>query len=331
MIDRQRKYIETIHKEANRLTNLINDFLDIQRMESGKQVYNMQKLSLTKLAVEVVDNFQHEKNHKVHLIDKATYVDVSGDYERLVQLMINLIGNAIKFSPKGGDISIVIENVDEQVQVQIQDQGIGIAPHEIPQLFQKFKRIDNSARRKIGGTGLGLALCKEIITKHNGSIWIESAEGKGTTVFFTLPLHMNDSIKNLNATSTQNMQSGLNIMIVEDDLSLALLLSEELKSKGFTIIYHDDPARAYEEALQTPLLGIVLDLMLGNELTGWDLVHSLKTTEKTKDIPIIISSALDESKEQMAKYHIEKYFTKPYHPEQLTEIIVQAATRRLSK
>lgn len=326
--ERQKKYIETIHKEAIRLTNLINDFLDLQRMESGKQQYDMEQLPIGQVAIDIVDRFRHEANHCVHLIDKAKCMTILGDQERLVQLFINLIGNAIKFSPNGGEITVMLENVQNHVQISVKDQGIGIPQNEISKLFQKFKRLDNSARRKIGGTGLGLAICKEIVTQHGGSIWIESTEGQGTTVYFTLPaLHSNQTLDDMNSVIDE---TSLNVMIVEDDVSLALLLSEELKSKGFTVIYHDNPKRAYEEALHTPLVGIVVDLMLGDEIKGWDLVQLLKETDQTSNIPIIISSALDESKENVEKFKVEKYFTKPYHPQDLSNILVAALSAKSS-
>ncbi|WP_431030215.1 ATP-binding protein [Lysinibacillus sp. LZ02] len=318
--ERQKKYIETIHKEAIRLTNLINDFLDLQRMESGRQQYKMEQLSIGEVAIDIVNRFRHEKNHRVHLIDKAKNVNITGDQERLVQVLINIIGNAIKFSPNGGDVTMTLENVPEMVQIGVKDQGIGIPQNEISKLFQKFKRIDNSARRKIGGTGLGLAICKEIVTQHGGDIWIESEEGQGTTVYFRLPTH--HASQTLNDMNGLIDDTGLNVMLVEDDLSLALLLSEELKSKGFTVIYHDDPKRAFEEALKTPLVGIVIDLMLGDDIKGWDLVQLLKDTAQTSTIPIIISSALDESKENVEKFKIAKYFTKPYNPQELSKILV---------
>lgn len=320
--ERQKKYIETIHKEAIRLTNLINDFLDLQRMESGRQSYNIQQTSIDELAIEIVNSFRHEKNHRVHLVDKAKFVKVSADQERIVQLLVNLIGNAIKFSPNGGEITITLENIQDFVRISVKDQGIGIPQNEMSMLFQKFKRIDNSARRKIGGTGLGLAICKEIVSKHGGDIWLESEEGNGTTVYFTLPLYKQTSHQALYEVNSPGHHEGFNVMIVEDDLSIALLLSEELKSKGFTIIYHDDLQRAYEEALQTPLVGIIIDLMLGDEIKGWDLVKWLRDSTQTRSIPIIISSALDESKENVEKYKIEKYFTKPYHPEALSKTLV---------
>lgn len=321
--ERQKKYIETIHKEANRLTNLINDFLDIQRIESGQQMYSMNKISLSVLIEEVLKNFQIDSLHNIFFEDESTNAFVNADEERLVQLLFNLIGNAIKFSPNGGEILIRLQNNDESLQVSIRDSGIGIPESAIPTLFQKFKRVDNSSRRKIGGTGLGLALSKEIISKHKGDIWLESVEGKGTTVFFTLPLYDQEILESRNELSEGKPVSNRTVMIVEDDLSLALLLSEELKSKGFAIIYHDDLKRAFDEAVQTPLVGIVIDLIMGENMDGWDLVEALKNHKNTKEIPIIISSALDKSSVNVEKYNVEEYFTKPYPPEALSTLLLK--------
>ncbi|MFJ8262344.1 ATP-binding protein [Rummeliibacillus sp. NPDC094406] len=323
--ERQQKYIETINKEAIRLKNLINDFLDLQRMESGKQQYNMQSLLLNEIVFELLNRYRQEKNHNVHLIDKAIDIQVKADQERLIQVFINLIDNAIKFSPNGGNVTITLENTSNLLQVSIKDDGIGIPKQSIPQLFQKFKRIDNSSRRKIGGTGLGLSICREIITKHGGEIWLESEEGKGTTVYFTLPVEGRKlMVENIGQPEDfLEGEQGLNVMIVEDDWSLALLLSEELKSKGFTVIHHYDPERAFEKALKIPLVGIVIDLVLTDDVDGWYLVHQLKETKQTSGIPIVISSALDEPKEKVDKYEIVKYFTKPYPPELLSEVFVE--------
>ncbi|WP_107839374.1 ATP-binding protein [Metasolibacillus meyeri] len=324
--ERQQKYVETIHKEAQRLTNLINDFLDLQRMESGRQQYMMKPLHVNEIVMDVINRFQHEKNHHVHLIDKARNVIVKADEERLVQAFVNIISNAIKFSPNGGDVAIKLENKGRMLQVAVQDEGIGIAKADISELFQKFKRLDNSARRKIGGTGLGLAICREIISMHNGDIWIESEEGSGTTVYFTLPVENKEA-----SMLDKQSYTGANVLIVEDDSSLALLLSEELKSKGFTVIYHNDPQRAFKEALNTPFIGIVVDLMLSSEMSGWELIQQLKETEQTSKIPVVISSALDEVQELVDKYEVAKYLTKPYPPEEISKTLVPFLTSQESK
>lgn len=186
--DKQKRYLETIQKETNRLTHLINDFLDIQRMESGQQVYQLEKHQMEDIITESMESFAEDETKPMLFLNHATNSRVNVDKERIVQALVNLISNARKFSTDGGIITIQMEDEENHLKVSIQDQGIGIPKHEIPKLFKKFARIDNSSRRKIGGTGLGLAISQEIVMGHNGSIWIESEEGKGTTVWLTLPL-----------------------------------------------------------------------------------------------------------------------------------------------
>lgn len=315
--EKQERYLKTIYKEAKRLTNLINDFLDLQRMESGSQVYRMGRLSMSELVIETAEKFRTQTLHPIVFIDDASDVIVEGDRERLAQVLTNLIGNAIKFSPQGGNVTISLKNDFKNLQVSIQDEGIGIPAEDIPKLFSKFQRIDNSSRRKIGGTGLGLAICREIIEKHDGKVWIESQEGLGTSIHFELPL--------LSETAEYAAQEGAEgnppVMIVEDDMSLALLLSEELKQNGFKVIYHTNPEEAFKEAKRTPLVGAVVDILLGEELSGWDLVDMMKKDEETKDIPIVISSALDPEADVQQITKISHYLTKPYAPVDLSKVM----------
>ncbi|WP_155894719.1 ATP-binding protein [Bacillus sp. 37MA] len=316
---KQKRYLETIYKEAQRLTNLINDFLDLQRMEAGSQVYSMSAVKMNEVAVETTAQFRSKTAHDFTIVDEAADVTVYADRERIIQVMTNVMSNAVKFSPEGGQVTILLKNEQDHLAVFVRDQGIGIPAEEVSKLFTKFQRIDNSASRKIGGTGLGLAICREIVEKHGGKISIESDEGKGTTVKFTIPL----AHPNKNEAIAQETPEGRNIvMLVEDDTSLAMLLSEELKMKGFAVIYHSSPKSAFEEAKQRPLIGIVIDIMLGEELDGWDLVNMLKKDDRTKNLPIIISSALDRADEKMHTYGIEHYLTKPYPPNRLSETVL---------
>lgn len=316
---KQKRYLETIYQEAQRLTSLINDFLDLQRMESGSQVYSMSAIKMNEVAVETTAQFRSKTSHDFTIVDEAANVTVYADRERIIQVMTNVLSNAVKFSPEGGQVTIVLKNEKDHLAVFVRDQGIGIPAEEVSKLFAKFQRIDNSASRKIGGTGLGLAICREIVEKHGGKISIESEEGVGTTVKFTIPL----ARPNGNEATTQETPEGRNtVMIVEDDTSLAMLLSEELKMNGFAVIYHSSAKSAFEEAKQRPLTGIVIDIMLGEEMDGWDLVHMLKEEERTKNLPIIISSALDRADEKMHTYGIEHYLTKPYPPNRLSETVL---------
>lgn len=322
--ERQRKYLNTIYKEAKRLTNLINDFLDLQRMESGKQKYEMATCSLDNIVMDVLNNFKHINTHQLSFVDESVYVKVKADYERLEQVLTNLISNAVKFSPEGGNITVKLRNENNQMIASIEDNGLGI-PHEaVDKLFSKFHRIDQTDRKKIGGTGLGLAIAKEIIDQHGGSIWVESEEGIGSTFYFSLPLLEDVSVEGSlkNGINSSNNLPGT-VMIIEDDTSLALLLSEELKANGFRVVHHYDPQNAYEDIVRLDVTACVVDLMLGDEMDGWELIQKLKSNQKTKNLPIIISSALDRSDEKVEQFQVNEYLTKPYPPDQLSKTLLQ--------
>ncbi|WP_189027530.1 ATP-binding protein [Paenibacillus albidus] len=318
--EKQLRYLETIHKEAKRLTELINDFLDLQRMESGKQQYITEHANLSEIVMGVIDQYKLSSTHHVLLVDEARNAEVEVDKDKIIQVMTNLLSNAIKFSPDSNEVKVHLFNEPGQIVLQIQDSGLGIPKEQIGQLFQKFRRIDNSASKRIGGTGLGLAICKEIIAKQKGTIGIDSVEGEGTTVWFSLPTRNGDPGRQEEDTLKWNTDKEVkpNVMIVEDDYSLSLLLSEELKGKGFRVTHHYHPQKAFDQALKTPFVAIVVDLMLGEELDGWDLISMLKEDSRTESIPIVISSALDKSNKILMQHNVRKYLTKPYPPGELS-------------
>ncbi|WP_151734584.1 ATP-binding protein [Paenibacillus tengchongensis] len=320
--DKQQKYLQTIHREAQRLTDLINDFLDLQRMESGTQQYNPEKLNLSELVLGVIEQYKLGSTHHILFEDEAENAAVEADRNKLIQVLTNLFSNAIKFSPGRGEIKVMLRNEPGVIVVEIRDKGLGIPQDQIGQLFQKFRRVDNSAAKRIGGTGLGLAICKEIIEKQNGTIGLESAEGEGTTVWFRLPVLQPQTARPEEEPYkwSPDKDEKPSVMIVEDDYSLSLLLSEELKAKGFKVTHHYQPQQAFEQALRTPFQAVIVDLMLGEELDGWDLIMMLKHDERTADVPIVISSALDQADQSLLE-NVRRYLTKPYPPGELSSTL----------
>ncbi|TFE01835.1 ATP-binding protein [Jeotgalibacillus sp. R-1-5s-1] len=317
--EKQKRYIQTIHKEARRLTNLINDFLDLQRMESGRQEYHMEQVQMNEIILKTIESIQIPSSHHVIFNDEAPSTIVNADQDRLTQVLTNLISNAIKFSPDGGDVIIRTKSSPSGLMVSIQDQGLGIPKDQLQGLFQKFKRIDNSERRKIGGTGLGLAICKEIINHHDGTIWAESSDGSGSTFSFVLPVDQQSEAAATVELTDDGQQA--RVLILEDDMSLALLLSDELKSNGYSVVHHLDPKRAIHDVRNGRITSVVVDLSLSGELDGWDVIKELREDPATSSIPIVISSALDRDYEKMREYKIEHYLLKPYPPEVLSDIL----------
>ncbi|MCL6561323.1 MAG: GAF domain-containing protein, partial [Firmicutes bacterium] len=217
--ENRKKYINTIHKEARRLTNLVNDFLDLQRMESGRQEYHMDSIQAKGLIAEVIESFNTRGHpHKI-LIEGTGDLTVKADRERITQVLLNLLSNAVKFSPGAKEIRAGVERAGNYARFYVKDKGLGIPAEVQANLFAKFYRVDNSDRRKIGGTGLGLAICKEIVDAHGGEIWVDSVHGEGSTFYFTLQL-AGAPVKESGTAGIYDRNGKPAVLVVEDDLSL---------------------------------------------------------------------------------------------------------------
>ncbi|PAF39242.1 hypothetical protein CHH58_00895 [Terribacillus saccharophilus] len=323
--ERQARYLQTIHQEATRLTNLINDFLDLQRMEAGKQEYVKEKQPFTPIAEQVIENFQSmNTNHNLVLQQNSVYDYVSVDHDKMIQVLTNLVSNAIKFSPEGGDVVVSVQQQKHQLYVHISDEGIGIPDQELGRLFQKFNRLDNSSSRKIGGTGLGLAICKEIVEAHDGKIMVRSAEGEGSVFSIVLPLVEAD------VHVLPEVEQSRQIILLEDDRSLAILLEDELKDAGFAVNRFITGEGLIKQLPQLKPAAFVIDLMLGEGVDGWDVIHEIKQHPELQHIPIFISSAIQET-EKAKHYQINHYLIKPYPPNKLSTVILQSILQHGNK
>ncbi len=194
----QAKFLSMAERNINRLTNILNNLLNLSRIESGKMEFNFQELDL-KGVIEFVSNSLKLQAENKSIQLKWDIADplpsVYGDREKIEQILTNLIGNAIKFTPEGGKVLIIARAFLEDesrskkmVSISIQDNGIGIPKEHLGQIFEKFYQVEGSLHRSTGGTGLGLAITKGLVEAHQGKIWVESELGKGSTFTFTLPI-----------------------------------------------------------------------------------------------------------------------------------------------
>ena len=186
-----RKFLNIIMMEANRLTRLVNDILSISKLEAGDTEVSLGRLRLDKMASDVCEVLQiHAKEKQIDLSinenDEPIYV--WGNSDRLEQLLMNLIENAIKYNQPGGSVRVSVYGTAENAYFLVSDTGIGIAEEHLPRLFERFYRVDKGRSRSMGGTGLGLAIVKHIVDLHKGAIRLHSVEGRGTEVTVTLPL-----------------------------------------------------------------------------------------------------------------------------------------------
>ncbi|HEY7123337.1 MAG TPA: ATP-binding protein [Ktedonobacterales bacterium] len=189
--EQERLCLQVVEEEADRLSALASDVIDVSRLQSGRLVLRIDELDLVALVRQVAERLQiTTKEHTLKLTTDHDSFWLYGDRNRLEQVLLNLLGNAIKYTPQGGCIDITIAQTGDgqSAQVRIHDTGIGIPREQQARLFARFSRASNAAAHGITGTGLGLFLCRELIERHGGRIWLQSEEGQGSTFFFTLPL-----------------------------------------------------------------------------------------------------------------------------------------------
>ncbi|AJY76694.1 ATP-binding protein [Paenibacillus beijingensis] len=329
--ERQRKYISTIYQEAARLTDLINDFLDLQRMESGKQSYDMKAIEIAPLLEEVADLHRAAAPQcSIVLQLQEQPLTVKGDRDKLKQMLMNLIGNAVKYSPDGGRIDISCLSEQDEIRIDIADQGLGIPEEALPHLFTKFFRVDNSDRREIGGTGLGLAIVKEIVEKHEGRIEVRSTLGEGSVFTVHLPAAppaVNRSLPDKNAAEGAWSSGGSRptIMLIENDLALSDMLGDELQESGFDVRHFSAGNEALEAMKEIVPDAVIVDLMLEPGMDGWKVIEWMQHVPKLQHVPVLISSALEE-KERAMQAGVRHFLVKPYQPGKLIDSLRSLVT-----
>ncbi|WPK13059.1 cell wall metabolism sensor histidine kinase WalK [Lysinibacillus louembei] len=187
-------FLNVTQTETERMIRLVNDLLQLSRMDSQDYDLNKELVEFNKFLNRIIDRFEMSKSQNVtfvRLLPKTSYF-VEIDTDKLTQVIDNIISNALKYSPDGGNIRFGFTSNDNMLTVMISDDGMGIPKENLTRIFERFYRVDRARARSMGGTGLGLAIAKDMIAAHGGKIWAESEEGKGTTIFFTLPCELNE-------------------------------------------------------------------------------------------------------------------------------------------
>lgn len=189
--DTIKEFLGIIYQDSNRLANLIDDLLDLSKIESGKMKMKFEPLEILPIVnrcVKVLEKSAKDKSLSIKLDVPDHLPNVVGDHKRLLQVFLNLLDNAIKYTPEGGSITVIAAGKENVIQVDISDTGIGISEIDLPRIFERFYRVDKARSRELGGTGLGLSIVKHIIQAHNGQVWAQSTPGRGSTFSFTIPI-----------------------------------------------------------------------------------------------------------------------------------------------
>ncbi|MDQ6756883.1 MAG: GAF domain-containing protein [Bacteroidota bacterium] len=324
--------LKVVISEGERLTHLINDVLDLAKIEAGKMEWNVEDVSMSEVAERAIAATSALFDQKSLKLEKQIDSDlpaIKGDRDKLIQVIINLISNAVKFTDNGS-ITLKVYKKKNEIIVGITDTGIGIAPEDHAAVFEQFKQVGgDTLTDKPKGTGLGLPICKEIVEHHGGKIWLESKVGKGSTFFFALPLTKDKSVtkpvdlenlvkqlKDQMALSHFNgIAKNANILVVDDDDSIRNLLNQELSDAGYLIEEASNGKQALEAVRNKKPDLIILDIMMP-EMNGFDVAAILKNDPQTMDIPIIVLSIIQD-KIRGYRIGVDRYLTKPIDTAQL--------------
>lgn len=319
--------LEVVIAEGERLTNLINDVLDLAKIEAGKMEWNLESVNMAEVVERAIAStsslFDQKNLHLERRIEKDL-PDISGDRDKLIQVVVNLLSNAVKFTDSG-TVTCSVGHKPAGIVVGITDTGIGIAPGDHDKVFEQFKQVvGDTLTDKPKGTGLGLPICKEIVEHHGGTIWLESELGKGSTFYFMLPvikpeeksagpILLNDLLQQLKTRVAEShpaiQNANATILVVDDDDGIRSLLKQELGELGYQIEEASNGKEALAKIRTIRPNLIILDVMMP-EMNGFDVAAIIKNDPLTMDIPIIILSIVQD-KSRGFRIGVDRYLTKP--------------------
>jgi PAS domain S-box-containing protein len=293
--DRQQRYIAHIHTGGKHLLTLINDILDLSKIEAGRLQLTIENVGIKKSFAEALDAMRPLADKKSHvlLLNADEDLNVLADSTRLKQILMNLIGNAVKFTPEGGRIEVTAHEAGDAVRLEVRDSGPGIPPEEKLHIFEAFYRLRQSSKA-IEGTGLGLAITQRLVELQGGQLGLESEVGKGSCFYFTLPGVPPVEERIEPETGARVLAAGpARILVLEDDPVAAHLLETYLTSVGYEVLLCHDSGRALEIATEMQPQAITMDIVM-KPVNGWELLSQLKSDPRTEKIPVIIVSIVDQ-------------------------------------
>ncbi len=286
---RTRELLEISLKNSERLIRLINDILDVSRIEQGALLLHQSALDPAELcitAAQEVESFAAGRDIRLGVLAPPGLPPVSADRDRALQVLENLLSNAVKFSEPGQMVELTATLVGAAICFAVRDYGRGIAPEHHQRIFEKFHQIDSSLTRDVGGTGLGLAICRSLVEEHGGRIWVESTLGQGATFSFTLPL-----VSSLAPVGSPRA-AGAAVLLAMPDAAMRASWRGLLEPAGYQVLEATSGAQALRQA-RSLRLGLVLASAQLRDLPVLELIAVLRDDPLTRDLPVLAIGQAD--------------------------------------
>jgi PAS domain S-box-containing protein len=332
-----KRLLQIATDSSDRLVRLINDILDIERIESGRVKMEKQSCNVADLLSEAIKIMQSLADRAgIILSVSSSSGQIWADSDRIVQILINLISNAVKFSKPGDTVVLEAQPQGEEIIFSVKDTGRGIPEDKLETIFERFQQVDASDSRRQDGTGLGLAICKSIIQQHNGRIWVESVLNQGSKFYFALSLFKPVEISELKSPSTQKH---LSVLVCEDDPTIRTQLKVILEQQGYRVITVNSGEDGntlrsnFDNAMSTTVYAnnqnpevVLLDLLVP-DLKGWEVMAILKKPSDKSNIPMIICSVgTTEAKNQSTNPFVD-WVCQPVEEHSLFKLLQQLLTQ----
>ncbi len=325
-----REYLGDILASARHLLHLINDVLDLAKVESGEMEFHPEPVDLGRLAGEVCDVLRGvavRKRIRTDLVVESTLGPVVLDPAKIKQVLYNYVSNAIKFTPDGGRVTVRLEaEGDEFVRLEVEDTGIGIAPEDLGRLFVEFQQLDASTAKRQQGTGLGLALTRRIVEAQGGRIGVRSVLGRGSVFFAVLPRSASTTspvpAPSVPARHPAEARLGPWVLVIEDEPAERAALERMLSEAGYAVQGAASGAEALQRVQARAFDAITLDLILP-DMSAIDLLAAIRAAEPTRRTPVIVVTVVTE-REAVGALAAHDFLTKPIEADDLLASLARA-------
>jgi len=322
------EFLRNIRSSGQHLLSLINDILDLAKIEAGKMDLHPEEMSVLDAIHEVTSILEPMARQQGLRLLGSGLVPVGtirADKSKFKQILYNLLSNAIKFTPSPGTVTLGVREDEDQVTVSVADTGIGIKQDDLPKLFREFQQLDGSYTRRYEGTGLGLALCRRFVEMHGGRIWVQSQPGQGSTFTFTLPRQAKIPAQPSESPPPPELMDRPLVLVVEDDPLTSQRLTSEIQAAGFQVAHARDGEEALRKAIDILPDLITIETVLPRK-DGWEVLQELRRRAATADIPVLICS-VTENQALAQKLGITEYVAKPWATKTLQEALQRLAQR----